>query len=101
MAGSYDVLVQYGDELIPLSVPQNGTFRDLKQKYYELFDVPPGKQAWGGRIGELGIDDDVRVLFLDPLPRFFNLTFPQIPNYLALGVFVHPNVCMATRNSFR
>ena len=60
-SGSYDVLVQFGDDLIPLSVPKSGTFRDLKRMYQELFDVPISKQVWSGRIGDLGVDDDVRI----------------------------------------
>jgi hypothetical protein len=60
MSEFYDVLIQYGEDLIPLQVRKDGTFRDLKAKYAELFDVPINKQVWGGRIGDLGIGDDVR-----------------------------------------
>lgn len=101
MAGSYDVLIQYGDELIPINVPQSGTFRDLKQKYYELFDVPPSKQVWGGRIGELGIDDDVRVTFPSPLQRFLNSIYPICTDNLILSLLFSSNMDIVPCNSSR
>ena len=61
MADEYTILIQLGDDLIPLTVAKSGTFRDLKRAYSELFDVPPAQQEWTGRIGDLGVDDDVRV----------------------------------------
>lgn len=60
MAEEYSVLMIVGDDFIPLTVPKTGTFRDLKRAYNELFDVPPAQQVWGGAIGDLGVDDDVR-----------------------------------------
>ena len=99
MAGSYDVLIQYGEELIPITVPQSGTFRDLKQKYYELFDVPPSKQVWGGRIEELGIDDDVRLAFPPPLQRLsISVSRPFTHNHVSLFV-LSSNMDVVRRNS--
>lgn len=71
MSGFYDVLFQFGDDLIPIQVPKDGTFLDLKRKYQEIFDLPVSQQIWGGRIGDLGVEDDVRCCF--PLfPPFFS-----------------------------
>ena len=64
MSENYELLVQFGDDLIPMLVSKHGTFRDLKRAYQDLFDVPVNKQVYGGRIGELGVDDDVRLHFL-------------------------------------
>jgi len=58
MSENYELLVQFGDDLIPMLVSKHGTFRDLKRAYQDLFDVPVNKQVYGGRIGELGVDDD-------------------------------------------
>lgn len=60
MSGEYNVPVLLGDDLIPLTVSKTGTFRDLKRAYSELFGVAPDQQVWGGSIGDLGVEDDVR-----------------------------------------
>lgn len=70
-----------------IPVPKTGTFGDLKRAYSELFDIPPAEQVWGGSIGELGVEDDVRFFEFSLLlsPHLRTLIFSShLHNLMAL-----------------